>query len=273
MLTWTARIAGVVLLSAVAPSMAAQEIGSSPAEPPVSIAEGQFGTAANQSIIPIQRLVGIDTNQVFVGAATGYYSATSGSDAQLWAPLEMPPGTLVQSICVEAFDIDAAEGLTVLLVGGETGSSGNLTPFSGALAGATTGVGPVPGFVSLCLAPLGVFSFPLLVRNAGNLDGVGTDTIVQYYLFVGLPATAVAAAVRVGPAVVTWTRFIAPPPAEATFLDVEPGDDYYRVIEAAAAAGIMTACDGGPNFCPQAPVTRQQLAMFLARALGLHWAN
>jgi hypothetical protein len=131
----------------------------------------------------------------------------------------------------------------------------------------------VPGWAHLCLAQLGGFSFPLRVRTAGNLDAIGTVTLVQYYLLVILPGTRVAQAAMSGPGVVTWTRAIANGPVAATFQDVPTTDDYYRFVEAANAAGIMTTCDGGPNFCPKAPVTREQLAMFLARALGLHWPN
>jgi hypothetical protein len=35
--------------------------------------------------------------------------------------------------------------------------------------------------------------------------------------------------------------------------------------------GSRSGCGGG-NFCPDAAVTRGQMAVFLAKALGLHWA-
>ena len=38
-----------------------------------------------------------------------------------------------------------------------------------------------------------------------------------------------------------------------------------------AASGITAGCGGG-NYCPDAPLTRGQMAVFLSRALGLHWA-
>jgi hypothetical protein len=46
---------------------------------------------------------------------------------------------------------------------------------------------------------------------------------------------------------------------------------FYQYIEALAAAGITSGCGGG-NYCPDAAVTRGQMAVFLAKALGLHWA-
>jgi hypothetical protein len=37
------------------------------------------------------------------------------------------------------------------------------------------------------------------------------------------------------------------------------------------ASGITAGCGGG-NYCPDAP-TRRQMAIFLAKALGLHWGD
>ena len=70
---------------------------------------------------------------------------------------------------------------------------------------------------------------------------------------------------------VTWNRQISPPPGTATFSDVPPTHLFYQYIEALAASGITAGCGGG-NYCPDAAVTRGQMAVFLAKALGLHWA-
>jgi hypothetical protein len=64
---------------------------------------------------------------------------------------------------------------------------------------------------------------------------------------------------------------ISPDPATATFTDVPVGHPFHRFVEALVAAGITGGCGGG-NYCPDAPVTRGQMAVFLAGALGLHWA-
>lgn len=65
-------------------------------------------------------------------------------------------------------------------------------------------------------------------------------------------------------------RQMSPAPASATFADVDSEHPQFAFIEALKEAGISEGCGGG-NFCPDHPVTRAQLAMFLARALGLHW--
>jgi len=48
---------------------------------------------------------------------------------------------------------------------------------------------------------------------------------------------------------------------------------FYQYIEALAASGITAGCTAPPNpqYCPDAPLTRGQMAVFLARAFGLHW--
>jgi len=58
------------------------------------------------------------------------------------------------------------------------------------------------------------------------------------------------------------------PPATATFGDVPTSDFAFAYVEALAASGITGGCGGG-NFCPDNPVTRRQMAIFLAKALGL----
>jgi hypothetical protein len=63
---------------------------------------------------------------------------------------------------------------------------------------------------------------------------------------------------------------ISPDPVTATFLDVPVGHPQHRFVEALFAAGITGGCGGG-NYCPDAPLTRGQMAVFLSGALGLHW--
>jgi len=53
-------------------------------------------------------------------------------------------------------------------------------------------------------------------------------------------------------------------------IDVPTNYWAFKAIEALADSGITTGCGGG-NFCPDQSVTRAQMAVFLAKALGLHW--
>ncbi|HEY1249866.1 MAG TPA: S-layer homology domain-containing protein [Thermoanaerobaculia bacterium] len=61
--------------------------------------------------------------------------------------------------------------------------------------------------------------------------------------------------------------FHAPPPATgAVFDDVQPGDFAADWIEELAALGVTGGCGGG-NYCPNDPVTRAQMAVFLLKTL------
>lgn len=69
---------------------------------------------------------------------------------------------------------------------------------------------------------------------------------------------------------VFYSLQVSPAPATATFTDVPTSHGFFRFVEALAAAGITGGCGGG-NFCPDSPLTRGQMAVFLATALGLHF--
>ncbi|MBZ5535415.1 MAG: S-layer homology domain-containing protein [Acidobacteriia bacterium] len=63
---------------------------------------------------------------------------------------------------------------------------------------------------------------------------------------------------------------VSPAPAVASFTDVPTGHWAFRWVEALKGAGITAGC-GGTSFCPDSPVTRAQMAVFLSNALGLYW--
>ena len=67
-----------------------------------------------------------------------------------------------------------------------------------------------------------------------------------------------------------WNRQIGPQ-GGSIFADVNPGSVFARGINNLARSGITSGCAPG-LFCPNDGVTRAQMATFLARALGLHWA-
>ena len=70
---------------------------------------------------------------------------------------------------------------------------------------------------------------------------------------------------------VYYTLQVSPAPAVATFSGVPASHPFFRFIEALARSRITNGCGGG-NFCPDAPLTRGQMAVFLSLGLGLHFA-
>jgi len=71
---------------------------------------------------------------------------------------------------------------------------------------------------------------------------------------------------------VSYRLRVSPAPDAATFADVPTGHPFFQFVEALAASGITAGCGNG-NFCPDQPLTRGQMAVFLSKALGLHWPN
>ncbi len=65
---------------------------------------------------------------------------------------------------------------------------------------------------------------------------------------------------------------MSPAPATASFTDVPTSHPFFPFVEALTASGITAGCGGG-NYCPDDPLTRGQMAVFLSTALGLHWPN
>ena len=88
-----------------------------------------------------------------------------------------------------------------------------------------------------------------------------------YTLIANMPATT---AVSLRGCRLFWERTVSPAPAVATFGDVGTGNSIFPFVEALVASGITGGCGGG-NYCPNQAVTRGQMAVFLAAALGLHW--
>ena len=55
-----------------------------------------------------------------------------------------------------------------------------------------------------------------------------------------------------------------------TFNDVPTGHPFFQYIEALSASGVTGGCNAAPPlYCPDNFVTRGQMAVFLAKALGL----
>lgn len=111
------------------------------------------------------------------------------------------------------------------------------------------------GFIPLDLTPQ---NFTLdnnareLVLRLGMSSGNVTNVLIGAYVGYKLQVSA-------GPAV-------------ATFTDVPTTSPLFKFVEALVAAGITAGCGGG-NYCPNTPITRGQMAVFLATALGLHFPN
>ena len=73
---------------------------------------------------------------------------------------------------------------------------------------------------------------------------------------------------RLRSVVIGYKLQVSPAPANPTFNDVPVSDAGFQFVEALAASGITGGCGNG-NYCPDTAVTRRQIAIMLAKALGL----
>lgn len=91
----------------------------------------------------------------------------------------------------------------------------------------------------------------------------------QRMIFVAIPGENDETNALAG-AVVGYKLQVSPAPPAATFGDVPTSHPFFQFIEALVKSGITAGCGGG-NYCPDNPVTRGQMAVFLAKALGLQF--
>jgi hypothetical protein len=143
----------------------------------------------------------------------------------------------------------------------------------------------------------------LNVQASNQLFGLGyytTDGVIRYFSAASIVSTTVLSALTVqtdgtfgscgpspnslfvAPALtgsalgftppfsVVDTLPVSPAPSTATFNDVPTTHPFFQFIEALYNSGITGGCSAAPPlYCPDNPVTRGQMAVFLAKALGL----
>jgi hypothetical protein len=204
---------------------------------------------------------GVDAYSVTTVSATAFLpkystdeygtSGSLGSDGALntledfYSSLDLPAGVLVDYIGLNSFtDTDFALGVA-LYERYADGSIHTVGTFSSTTHGWATDYNASP------------FGWP-------HTNGSGRALILNVEL---APSPNLE---YFGFVEVWWRRMVSPAPGSPTFADVLPSDPGFQYIEALAASGITGGCGGG-NYCPNANLTRRQMAIFLAKALGLHW--
>jgi hypothetical protein len=113
----------------------------------------------------------------------------------------------------------------------------------------------------------------LTVRYSGDVDTDGTDDAAYYVLSARFGVNGnfdYTTNLRLRGARILYRRQISPAAGTATFNDMPTSHPFFQFVEALAASGITAGCGSG-NYCPDAPLTRGQMAVFLSKALGLYW--
>jgi len=188
------------------------------------------------------------------GAAAdgGCFELRPATDASLNVgfPIHLPSGALMQYLRVYYYGNDAGLQISAGLF--KTASSGTFT----LIADAT----PVPTAAGATWQEFGPFN-----EVVDNAPGTGNT-----YSFLAILPRSGTSLTKIYKIYVYYTLQVSPAPASATFSDVPVGAFAFQHIEALAASGITSGCGSG-MFCPNNNVTRAEMAVFFAKALGLHF--
>ena len=192
-----------------------------------------------------------DSTTTFAYNANTHRYRTGGS---LWfdaALTDLPAGAQFLGLELEGCDTNATQAATAVLFyrdapAGPTNSIGSVS----------TGGGATPG----CAFFGGIDNLPPVFFVDNRTKG--------YWIRIELGAADASTAI--GAVRVYYKLRVSPAPGVATFNDVPVSNPFFQYVEALVAAGITGGCGGG-SYCPNAPVTRGQMAVFLSVALGLHF--
>jgi hypothetical protein len=203
----------------------------------------------------------------FCCASAAYRHPTGGSN-QFFAPLDsgrLPNGSHVERIDVFVRDDDPDVNAEVGVYFCRQWVRDDGAEFSGdcSIQATTSGA---PGDTVLTVSPDHTVRYD-------DFDGDGGGEFVGYVLAVqfGINATPnYSTALRLRGARILYRRQVSAAPSSATFNDVPTSHPFFQFVEALAESGITAGCGTG-IYCPDSPLTRGQMAVFLAKALGLHW--
>ena len=195
------------------------------------------------------------------------YWYSSATTTRCFIQLDLPNGAVVDRIHAPVVDATANGYVQIRLKGMQSRSGFDSTADIKYFGLASTGLNLAPGSTTLFLTPIS----PLTVFSWGDFDNDGEGDLA-YVLEAHFIKDAADDLYATGLFSITveWHRTISPGPATATFSDVPTDHWAYDQVEAMVNAGITNGCDVG-QFCPDANVTRAQMAVFLSKALGLHW--
>ena len=197
----------------------------------------------------------LSTNVDTLWGAKFYRYPSSTEAVELRAPVSLPSGAAVYQFGIYAYDASATGDITAELWSIPADPTQDPELIKSISTTGSSGyqyVEAVPGSINY------------LVNN--DLLTGGSNV----YMVVHLPANAQAEAAFKGVDfrynLTVWeTQQLSP-----TFNDVPKSSPYYFYIEALVRGEITAGC-GDFNYCPDAPVTRAQMAVFLAKALGLYY--
>ena len=113
-----------------------------------------------------------------------------------------------------------------------------------------------------------------VVRGKIDVDEDGILDDAAYYVEAIVPySSSDLEFLSLGGVRITWRRPVSP---TADSPDVRRRSGLASLLSVhRGARGVRNhrGCGDGSNYCPDAALTRGQMAVFLAKALGLHWVD
>ncbi len=190
---------------------------------------------------------------------SGFIYTSAGSNPYLSQSFYLPSGAVLEGMTTYFYDADVSADalLNLYRVTGTTTSGFTLVQL---ILDTSTGSGGFQGGYHAIT--------PETIRNVNPQTG----EVNQYLLQLHMDPSSTTTDLRFGGVTIWYRLQMSPAPASATFGDVPTGYWAFRHIEALAASGITAGCGGG-NFCPENYVKRSEMAVYLAKALGLHWPD
>jgi hypothetical protein len=219
-----------------------------------------FGTQTNILQIPAAAFQPTGSGVAYTAdpSTGGYISMNNNVTGDLfWAPVTLPAGAEINQLGLYVNDsLNNACNITATL----RGYSGTSSPGHTDIVSITT--------VGFGTGPYYFFSNP--ITHTVNNDVVSGGG----YQYVVVISTTSPPMMDFKAADIRWHRKVSPAPGTATFTDVPTSDFGFQYVEAFNAAGITVGCNSSPPmFCPDRNVTRREMAVFFAKALGLNWPN
>ncbi len=255
---WAVSRAGIAVLTLVWASVAAGQsvldLNSAPrvpVGPPIDFGTTQasYYTIPEWDFDPTASTV--TYNDLAIGGANALRFQTGGFGGFISGP-HLPDGALLTSFTFNLCDSNQSDAHWQAALE-SCGSVDGLCAILG------TPVQSVSNIVTPCAA---------YTQDLSALNYV-VDNSSKRLLLIVLP-TALDNTNSFAGALIGYKLQVSPAPGTATFADVPTSHPFFQFIEALAKSGITGGCGGG-NYCPDNPVTRGQMAVFLAKGLGLQF--
>jgi len=207
----------------------------------VSIGEWEFAPVASDQTYSDLGLLQSNLLRYSTSAAGGFL-----------APVRVPDGAVLTSIAFDFCDASTTGKHWVGALAEALRNDGEFFPVGNQMQSISDTVNPCVTYT----------------QDISGFNLVADSQTSRFVLFA-IPQAADGTN-ALGGAVVGYKLQVAPAPGTATFNDVPTTHPFFQYIEALAKSGITGGCGSG-NFCPDAPLTRGQMAVFLAKGLGLQW--